>query len=566
MRTGKNRRHRTGPVRSKSTVPTRPSISLSNRPEPMKSEPNKIITTKAMIPTCTTIPPLLRLLLPSIYVDLWAIADQDVRKNAQLNKILTASAEILASKHGLEFTDTDTDRAQLCNFFDRKAQQIEDQKWVFRLGEHTFEVREQLVRVSKKSLAPKDIITAGASASPPAAIACAALTTCFAGLESTSALIPRLCFTESLYLEPQAKVSIGFLGKLQETFVSVYSKILEFQARAVCYLHRYSISQALGDIFDRDGWNDLLKDFERFETETNRFASLIADAESRERHQQLLRRIDSILSALGEREMWAITSARNEKPHLLTDSVLAKGDIDGDELVHSFSTLWGILNTASVNEKAEEILCILDSLDECAEDDRKRLIRAVNEFYLGRQDSNKLKPAIIHLSGEGEKETHKISDEINLVIKKRAKDIREQRNLEVDEYEHLVSQITAVENRTYLWVSLILDVLENMPAFTKGNVRRAIHNLLQTVDSAYERILQRSSDLQKARGLLHLITAAMEPLSLGAMSLALALALASESGHQAPVNIRDEIEPEYRFKRTLRDLCGLFLVVVDGKI
>ena len=63
-----------------------------------------------------------------------------------------------------------------------------------------------------------------------------------------------------------------------------------------------------------------------------------------------------------------------------------------------------------------------------------------------------------------------------------------------DECSYLQEQLTSVPNRTYLWVSLTLDVVENMTGFTSGNIRQAIQNLPPTVDSAYGRILDRSPD------------------------------------------------------------------------
>ncbi|RAQ61127.1 hypothetical protein COH21_012203, partial [Aspergillus flavus] len=54
---------------------------------------------------------------------------------------------------------------------------------------------------------------------------------------------------------------------------------------------------------------------------------------------------------------------------------------------------------------------------------------------------------------------------------------------------------------------------------------------------------------------------AMRPLSLEELSLVLAV----NAGHESLTAIRDDVEPKDRFRKTLRDLCGLFVVVVDEK-
>eukprot|EP00136_Aspergillus_niger_P004837 XP_001395174.2 hypothetical protein ANI_1_1346104 [Aspergillus niger CBS 513.88] len=272
------------------------------------------------------------------------------------------------------------------------------------------------------------------------------------------------------------------------------------------------------------------------------------------------------------------------RPQLLSDTVLKKLETDGEKLVQSFHKLWNILMSVSAQEEeAREIICILDALDECR--DRDELIEAVTMFYQGLHRDRKLKflmtsrpyPHIerlfwklrtrlptIHLSGDGEEEVQKISHEIGLVISKRVSDIGKQRSLEEDERNLLEQQLTAVENRTYLWVSLTLDVLENMPGFTKGNIRRVIQHLPTTVESAYERILDRSSDKKKAKVLLHIITAAVRPFSLEELSFAWAIHINLVDTNLTAIS--DDLEPKERFRETLRDLCGLFVVVIDEKI
>ncbi|GLA17944.1 nuclear factor NF-kappa-B p100 subunit [Aspergillus niger] len=272
------------------------------------------------------------------------------------------------------------------------------------------------------------------------------------------------------------------------------------------------------------------------------------------------------------------------RPKLLSDTVLKKLETDGEKLIQSFHKLWDILmSVPAQEEEAREVICILDALDECRDWDE--LIEAVTMFYQGLHRDRKLKflmtsrpyPHIerlfwklrnnlptIHLSGDGEEEVQQISREIGLVISKRVNDIGEQRSLGEDERNLLEQQLTAVENRTYLWVTLTLDVLENMPGFTKGNIRRVIQHLPTTVESAYERILDRSSDKKKAKVLLHIITAAVRPFSLEELSLAWAIHINLDNTTLTAIS--DDLEPKERFRETLRDLCGLFVVVIDEKI
>ncbi|KAK6835207.1 hypothetical protein RU639_002115 [Aspergillus parasiticus] len=634
--------------------------------------------------------------------DLWMQAQERLEQNSDLAKILGESVKILESDYGLKLQPGDT------SYHQRLRDLLEERKWVIHLGQHSVGVGEQISNISKNVLAIKELVTSAASSSPPASIACAGIIACFSivlqaaeqhalllkGLESTSGLVIRLHVMEDLYLNSRAEKVTHILGDFQDTLVSTYSKVLEFQARAVCYVHRHYSSQLLRDIFKWDGWADLLQDLEGFQKSLDGFTSLIG-------HAELTQGLENLLKTSGERDIWTITSARDERakklfnllytcpykdrkdrnskrvpgtcewftsqflkknypkfkdwqrntndespgllwvsadpgcgksvltrylvdelllntvertvcyfffkddfadqrsgtsalsvilrqlfiaqPQLLGDTILDKLDTDGEKLVQSFSELWNILISVSTNSRAGEIICILDALDECQDGDRNQLISAVTHFYLGPHKNSNLKILMtsrpydhirrgfwklekelptIHLSGDSEEEVKYISREIDLVIAKRVNDISDQRSLEKDERDMLAQQLTAVENRTYLWVSLTLDVLENIPIFTKGNIRRVMQDLPTTVDSAYEKILNRSSDKNKARVLLHIITAAMRPLSLDELSLALAVS----ADHKSLTAIRDDVEPKDRFRKTMRDLCGLFVVVIDEKV
>ncbi|GIJ98076.1 hypothetical protein Aspvir_000186 [Aspergillus viridinutans] len=630
--------------------------------------------------------------------DLWLKAELLLKKNEKTSRILAAATEILEADFRFQVpSNALIARDQICSFLDAQARELEEKKWVVTLGGHSIEVEDRLTRTFRNVLIVKDIIHTAAAASPPAAVACAGVMlvvqaveqheSLLRGLETTSALIPRLHLMEDLYLQhPNAKVTARLRKEFSGTLTLLYSKVIEFQARAICYLRNHSVSRLFRNMFKQDGWNDLVQDMQRLETNAQSFASVIEPTVVREK-------LDSIEKAFLKDQIWRTTSTRDEKakqffkllytcpyrdrkdrnskrvpgtcewftshsrfqkwehsdqsgllwvtadpgcgksvltkflvddflpshrrtvcyfffkddfpdqrsaanalsailrqlfmaqPHLLPDSVLEKQDTDGDKLVGSFNDLWGILTSVASHLKAGEIICALDALDECPEDDRKQLIQALKILYSEeRLEKHKLKFLVtsrpydhirrgfqeledkvptIHLSGEGEVETQEISREIDLVIKKRVADIGKQNDLRPDECLYLQQQLTSVRNRTYLWVSLTLDVIENMSGFTKGNIRQTVRNLPQNVDEAYDRILNRTSDKAKARKLLHIITAAERPLSLRELSLAMAFS----TGHRSIPDILDEHEKDdKRFERSIRDLCGLFLVVIGGKV
>ncbi|KAF4880524.1 Vegetative incompatibility protein HET-E-1 [Colletotrichum siamense] len=270
-----------------------------------------------------------------------------------------------------------------------------------------------------------------------------------------------------------------------------------------------------------------------------------------------------------------------QQPQLLSTSIIAQFRSDGKTLTESFSSLFEMLIKV-VAQSSTQIICLIDALDECQEGDRQQLITALSKLY---NDSTTLEHPLkfiltsrpylqiqrgfrrlenswptIHLRGEDDTQVTKIAQEIDVFAKSRIHDISETLSLEGWETKFLEEQFMKTENRTYLWVKVALDVIENILSFTEDSVKDALRTIPESLDKLYENILNRSLDVEKAHKLLHIVISAARPLTLQEISVALAV---SES-HQSYSDI--QMEPSERFKDTLRATCGLFVTVVEGKV
>ncbi|KAL2839007.1 hypothetical protein BJX68DRAFT_258999 [Aspergillus pseudodeflectus] len=439
------------------------------------------------------------------------------------------------------------------------------------------------------------------------------------GLDTISSIIPRLHVIDHHFLrEPDIRPDLR--GAIEKDMIQLCSKVLEFQSRAICYLEKQTARQFLTDMIKQDGWDGILQDIERYYTS-------IKDATSSVHILEVVRKLEALQDDVqqiqkanlfqrlytcpykdrkdrnnkrvpgtcewftnhpqftkwnqsGNSELLWVSAdpgsdeylpsgtrtrrATDALTSILRQLLIAQPHLtSGDQLAKSFNELWSILAHVTADENAGEVICLFDVLDECQDDDRTRLIQAIESLFLNklgkrnlkflmtsrpydhiRRDFFKLEKSLptIHLSGENEKNTDKISGEIDLVIKERVRDISERNSLRLDEFDFIIDQLTSVPNRTYLWVSLALEVITKIPGFTKGNVRQAIHDIPENVNAAYTRILDRSPDHSRAKRLLHIVTAA-EPLAF------------------------DEIlNDDERIQTMIRGLCGLFLVVIDRKV
>ena len=256
-----------------------------------------------------------------------------------------------------------------------------------------------------------------------------------------------------------------------------------------------------------------------------------------------------------------------------------------DNFDDAFWDLWSTLMAILADQKATgEVIFVLDALDECSDADRKSLIEAISEVdfegpirarfkllltsrpYDHIQRSFQVlqsKMPVIHLSGEGPEEVAQISKEIGLVIAHTVQQISFEKQLTPEEHVFLLGHLTSVENRTYLWVHLTIDIIRKSPGFNKGDVRRAITELPSSVDEAYERILNRCSDVEKAKKIFASILVAVEALTVEDISVILAI---GDNEGKVTSDIEASIEPADRMATTIRDLCGLFVVIKDSEV
>lgn len=272
-------------------------------------------------------------------------------------------------------------------------------------------------------------------------------------------------------------------------------------------------------------------------------------------------------------------------PSLVKHAVLSY-NVNGKELLHLFDEMFHILRQAAADPDIGQVVCVLDALDECNDEDRSFLVKAITTFYYEAKnasnvgDQPKLKFLMtsrpyshiyldlhdviketpsIHLSGDYESE--KIKDEIDHVIEVDIPKLAATKGFDEEATKYLVGKLRSVQNRTYLWLSLIMEEirLSDRPS-NKRELNKIISNLPRSVIDAFDSILRRCRHPELARQLLHIILAAREPLAVDDMKIA--TALASDLGYRSYEEIG--IERSDAFEMRIKNICGL--ITVDGGV
>ncbi|KAJ5675598.1 hypothetical protein N7462_008495 [Penicillium macrosclerotiorum] len=259
---------------------------------------------------------------------------------------------------------------------------------------------------------------------------------------------------------------------------------------------------------------------------------------------------------------------------------------EGQSLVTKFSLLWKILVDCATLSDANEIICVLDALDECNERSRLEIIKTIKEFYCGSQASSKAKlkflitsrpyddieysfkgfrKFVAYLRLDGDEKSKEIGREIDLVIDARVNSVTD--GFSDKDRQRITDRLKSMENRTYLWLYLIFDVIEKYPAgySRPSDMEELLSNLPTKVSDAYETILTRSKDPRRTIIILQLVLAARRPLTLEEANVALNIALHKEelTSHGA---LNAKMWRADDFKAVVMSACGLFVTVHDSKL
>jgi hypothetical protein len=127
--------------------------------------------------------------------------------------------------------------------------------------------------------------------------------------------------------------------------------------------------------------------------------------------------------------------------------------------------------------------------------------------------------------------------------------------------DYLEKRLLRVDNQTHLWLHLVFDVIrKNLVGTTTKAMESLIYRLPNSVNVAYEVILEKAPDPDEARKLFHIITGAMRPLSVAEMRFALSI-------DEQSTTVKGMVfEPIRSFQKIIREQCGLFINILDGKI
>ncbi|RYP78796.1 hypothetical protein DL769_003132 [Monosporascus sp. CRB-8-3] len=260
--------------------------------------------------------------------------------------------------------------------------------------------------------------------------------------------------------------------------------------------------------------------------------------------------------------------ASAEKHLALSDSQLAMG-------LHN---LWEILNSM-LSKTARNTICVVDALDECEAISMSKVIKWLS-VHISEQNRDPTAGSWIKILVTSRR-YQSIDDIFGTVSHFRCSlgDYAEQTGRDIETFirtrsarmqaltrcpdsARLAIETRLLErcDRTFLWISLVLDILESDTDSSEEAYDRIFTDLPEELDGVYERILQRSTQPEMLLRVLSIIAASRRALTLLEVNSALAVRPGDTSREQV------ERRRQFDISRRLYSVCGPFIRVSNGTV
>jgi ankyrin repeat protein/energy-coupling factor transporter ATP-binding protein EcfA2 len=253
----------------------------------------------------------------------------------------------------------------------------------------------------------------------------------------------------------------------------------------------------------------------------------------------------------------------------------------GQNIVRSFTALWGLFKDIVTDPKSGPTIVIIDALDECEKDSRRSLLQAIKGFIQGLErpiaggkyvkfvlTSRPLEDVERIIDRVSEHRIH-IDDcqsgpdgDLQIYIRQRLGEISEQHQFN-QEFRHSLQELLySKSGQTFLWVHMILAALESVPEMSINKMKAFVQQIPSDLERTYMLLVSGIPEdhLEAASKLLKLILGSSRPLHLDEINIAFSVA----ANHRTAKEIKEDCQTSIR--RTLNSILGQLVRISDSKV
>jgi ankyrin repeat protein len=248
-------------------------------------------------------------------------------------------------------------------------------------------------------------------------------------------------------------------------------------------------------------------------------------------------------------------------------------------------SLCAIFKSVATDPQAGRIICVIDSLDECRPDCRTDLTQLIDTFEMGASsEANSVHPPLILISA---RPSNLISDALNrrpdilldteagtdgdvrLVISTTLTKLQEARRFSSENRKEMENYLvgnsrTGNANRTFIWVSVVLKVLNDSASSSAEALLKKMRAQPTKLDELYENSLEKIPEEEKgyAIRIFSLVAGARRPLKLDELNIAMSIR-STDVGK--PINsLNDRAEPD--MASTVNQLCAPLVRIIESRV
>jgi ankyrin repeat protein len=249
------------------------------------------------------------------------------------------------------------------------------------------------------------------------------------------------------------------------------------------------------------------------------------------------------------------------------------------------SSLCDIFKSITTDPQAGRIICVLDSLDECRPDCKNDLTKLIETFEMGAgSEADSVHPPLILISARPSNlisnalrrrpdvtlDTEAGTDgDVRLVISTTLTKLQEQRGFSDEIRKKMENYLvgnarTGNANRTFLWVSVVLKVLNDSASSSADALLKKMEAQPIKLEELYENSLEKIPDEEReyATRVFSLLAGARRPLTLDELNIA--MSIRSVDVGKPISSLDDRAEPDMAV--TVNQLCAPLVRVIESKV
>lgn len=263
--------------------------------------------------------------------------------------------------------------------------------------------------------------------------------------------------------------------------------------------------------------------------------------------------------------------------HELIKHVKAAYEVQGPHLMDNFGELWRIFIAIATDNRSGSMSIIIDAIDECEESTGANLLWKIAAVIQESQSISGLESHGIKFVLTSRPLFHRrypfahlqiqdldqsASQDLRVVIQHKIEEISKRTNCRPETRTYLENTLYSKADRTFLWVALMVPLLEKTPLASQKDFQRIVENLPKGLAAIYESFLCSipAEYRENAALLLHFIAGSRRPLSLDEIGVLLAL----KDTQQSISSIAADSQPNMR--ETLEIILGPMIRISEGRV